>query len=375
MDIGSVKEIKRHEYRVGLTPSCARAYVAAGHRVRVQSGSGVDAGYEDDEYREAGAELCDGAEEIWAASEMIVKVKEPQPAEYALMREGQILYTYLHLAAERELTEAMLARGAAGVAYETVEPDDHSLPLLRPMSEIAGRMSIQEGARFLERPQGGRGVLLGGIPSVEKGRVAILGGGVVGTHAAKMAVGLGAEVTVLDVNIDRLNYLDDVFSGRISLLYSNQAHLERVLAESDLVIGAVLIHGARAPHLVRREDLKRMKKGSVIVDVAVDQGGCIETTRPTTHDDPVYVVDDVLHYCVANMPGGVSRTSTQALTTATLPFGLEIAGRGVEEAARRRSAIARGINTWKGRLTYAGVGEALGLPVSPIEDLIDGART
>tara|TARA_B100000614_G_scaffold234011_1_gene229702 strand:+ start:900 stop:2027 length:1128 start_codon:yes stop_codon:yes gene_type:complete len=372
MHIGSVKEIKRHEYRVGLTPSCVRAYVAAGHTVRVQKASGVDAGYEDEEYIAAGATLCDTAEEIWQASDMVVKVKEPQPQEYPLMKEGQILYTYLHLAAEEGLTKAMLERNIKGVAYETVEPDDHSLPLLRPMSEIAGRMSIQEGARFLERPQGGRGVLLGGIPSVEKGKVAILGGGVVGTHAAKMAVGLGAEVTVLDVNIDRLNYLDDVFAGRIQLLYSNSAHLERVLKESDLIVGAVLIHGAKAPHLIRRSDLSRMKKGSVIVDVAVDQGGCIETTHPTTHDDPVFTVEGVVHYCVANMPGGVSRTSTQALTTATLPYGLQIANRGLEEAARGNNAIARGINTYDGKLTYKGVADAFGMTYTHAGDLIDG---
>ncbi|HKK47745.1 MAG TPA: alanine dehydrogenase [Alkalispirochaeta sp.] len=372
MQIGSVKEIKRHEYRVGLTPSCVRAYVSAGHTVRVQQASGIDAGYEDEEYVQSGAILCETAEEIWKSSEMLIKVKEPQPTEYPLMQEGQILYTYLHLAAEEELTKAMIERKIKGVAYETVELDDHTLPLLRPMSEIAGRMSIQEGARFLERPQGGRGVLLGGIPSVEKGKVAILGGGIVGTHAAKMAVGLGAEVTVLDVNIDRLNYLDDVFSGRISLLYSNGAHLDRVLAESDLIVGAVLIHGAKAPHLIKREDLKRMKKGSVIVDVAVDQGGCIETTHPTTHDDPIFVVDDVVHYCVANMPGGVSRTSTQALTTATLPYGLQIANSGLDEATRRSSAIARGVNTYDGKLTYRGVADAFGMTYTHTGDVIDG---
>jgi alanine dehydrogenase len=374
MQVGSVKEIKRHEYRVGLTPSCVRAYVSAGHTVRVQKGSGIDAGYEDEEYLAAGAELCATAEEIWQKSDMLIKVKEPQAQEFPLMREGQILYTYLHLAAEEELTKQMLARNIKGVAYETVEPDDHSLPLLRPMSEIAGRMSIQEGARFLERPQGGRGVLLGGVPSVEKGRVAILGGGVVGTHAAKMAVGLGADVTILDVNIDRLNYLDDIFTGRVHLLYSNAAHLDQVLANSDLIVGAVLIHGAKAPHLIKRDDLKRMKKGSVIVDVAVDQGGCIETTHPTTHDDPVFTVDDVVHYCVANMPGGVSRTSTQALTTATLPYGLQIANKGLEDAARMSNAIARGINTYDGKLTYRGVADAFGIPYTHPGDVIDGVK-
>ncbi|MEX2443928.1 MAG: alanine dehydrogenase [Alkalispirochaeta sp.] len=374
MQIGSVKEIKRHEYRVGLTPSCVRAYVSAGHTVRVQKASGIDAGYEDEEFVQSGAIMCDTAEEIWKKSEMVIKVKEPQPEEYPLMREGQVLYTYLHLAAEEELTKAMIDRKIKGVAYETVELEDHTLPLLRPMSEIAGRMSIQEGARFLERPQGGRGVLLGGIPSVEKGKVAILGGGIVGTHAAKMAVGLGAEVTVLDINIDRLNYLDDVFAGRISLLYSNSAHLDHVLEESDLIVGAVLIPGAKAPHLIKRDDLKRMKKGSVIVDVAVDQGGCIETTHPTTHDDPIFVVDDVVHYCVANMPGGVSRTSTQALTTATLPYGLQIANRGLEEAARANNAIARGINTYDGKLTYRGVADAFGMTYTHTGDVIDGVR-
>ncbi|MDA3948673.1 MAG: alanine dehydrogenase [Spirochaeta sp.] len=374
MQIGSVKEIKKHEYRVGLTPSCARAYIADGHTVRVQKFSGIDAGYEDDEYKEAGAILCDTAEEIWGASDMIVKVKEPQPDEYPLMKENQILYTYLHLAADEMLTKEMLQRKVKGVAYETVEMPDHSLPLLRPMSEIAGRMSIQEGARFLERPQGGRGVLLGGIPSVEKGKVAILGGGVVGTHAAKMAIGLGADVTVLDVNIDRLNYLDDVFAGRVHLLYSNQAHLELVLEKSDLIVGAVLIPGAKAPHLIKKDDLRKMKKGSVLVDVAVDQGGCIETTHPTTHDDPVFTIDDVVHYCVANMPGGVSRTSTQALTTATLPYGLLIAGKGLEAAAARQSAIARGINTYDGKLTYKGVADAIGMNFVPVGDLIDGVK-
>lgn len=370
MRIGSVKEIKRHEYRVGLTPGDVRAYVARGHEVYFETGGGVDAGFEDQEYRDAGAEILDDRREIYDRSDMIIKVKEPQPEEYELFHEGHILYTYLHLAADQRLTEELLRRNVKGVAYETIENNDGSLPLLRPMSEIAGRMSIQEGARFLERPQGGRGVLLGGVPSVEKGKVAILGGGVVGTNAAKMAVGLGALVTVLDINIDRLEYLDDMFSGRITTLYSSEAHVEQVLTESDLVIGAVLIHGAKAPHLVTREDLKQMKRGSVIVDVAVDQGGCLETTRPTTHDDPVYTVEEVVHYCVANMPGGVSRTATQALTTATLPNGLAIADLGIEEAARRRPAIARGVNTYNGNLTYHAVGDAFGMETVPIEELL-----
>lgn len=375
MDIGSVREIKRHEYRVGLTPACTRAYVAAGHAVVIQEGAGDGAGFEDEEYRAAGAVLVATPQEVFDRCEMVVKVKEPQESEYELMRDGQILYTYLHLAADEKLTRAMVQRGVKGVAYETVEPDHHTLPLLRPMSEIAGRLSVQEGARFLERPQGGRGVLLGGVPSVEKGKVAVLGGGVVGTNAAKMAVGLGAQVTILDVNIDRLGYLDDIFQGRVSTLYSSRANIENVLRESDLVIGAVLVPGARAPKLITRDDLKLMKKGSVIVDVAVDQGGCFETTHATTHDDPVFVVEDVVHYCVANMPGAVSRTSTQALTTATLPYGLQIANLGLEEAARRSHALARGINTYGNRITYQGVAEAFNLQYTPVAELIEGAST
>ncbi len=370
MNVGSVKEIKRHEYRIGLTPNCVRAYVAAGHTVRIQKDAGLGAGFENEEYTAAGAQVCDTAEEVFAKSDMIVKVKEPQAAEYPLMREGQIMYTYLHLAADQPLTEALVKQGVTGVAYETVEPDNHTLPLLRPMSEIAGRLSVQEGARFLEKPQGGRGVLLGGVPSVEKGKVAILGGGVVGTNAAKMAVGLGAQVTILDVNIDRLGYLDDIFQGRVTTLYSSRGNIEQVLRESDLVIGAVLIPGAKAPHLVTRQDLKLMKKGSVLVDVAVDQGGCIETTKATTHDDPIFVIDDVVHYCVANMPGAVSRTSTQALTTATLPYGLQIAKLGIEGAAKKSIAITRGINTYKKKLTYLGVAEAFSMEYTDISTLL-----
>ncbi|NCN05660.1 MAG: alanine dehydrogenase [Spirochaetales bacterium] len=370
MQVGTVKEIKRHEYRVGLTPACVRAYIGAGHTVFFEKGAGDGAGYEDQEYLAAGALLCETPDEVYKFAEMVVKVKEPQPSEYSLLRKDQILYTYLHLAADETLTDELLQRQVIGLAYETVEPDQGTLPLLRPMSEIAGRLSVQEGARFLERPQGGRGVLLGGVPSVEKGKVAILGAGVVGTNAAKMALGLGAQVTVLDVNIDRLAYLDDIFQGRITTLSSNRAHLEQVLEESDLVIGAVLVHGKRAPRLVTKDDLQRMKKGSVIVDVAVDQGGCFETTRPTTHDDPVFVVHDVLHYCVANMPGAVSRTSTQALTAATLPYGLQVAHLGLEEAVRGSHALARGVNTYKGQLTYPGVAEAFGRRVTPLDRLI-----
>jgi alanine dehydrogenase len=344
--------------------------VAGGHTVLVQKDAGIEAGFDDHEYERVGARIVTSPREILDRADMIVKVKEPQPEEYDLFHEDQILYTYLHLAADRQLTEAMMERGVKGVAYETMETNAGSLPLLRPMSEIAGRMSIQEGAKYLERPFGGRGVLLGGVPGTEKGRVAILGGGVVGTNAAKMAVGLGAQVTVLDINIDRLEYLDDIFQGRITTLYSSAAHLEQVIEESDLIIGAVLIHGAKAPRMISRDDLKTMKRGSVIVDVAVDQGGCIETTHPTTHDEPIFVVDEVVHYCVANMPGAVSRTATLALTTATLPYGLEIANLGLEAACEKSAVIARGVNTYAGKLTYRAVAEAFDMTYTPLDTLV-----
>ncbi|SIQ47438.1 L-alanine dehydrogenase [Alkalispirochaeta americana] len=371
MKIGSVTEVKRQEYRVGMTPGCAGAYTRAGHHVLIQAGAGLGAGFTDQEYTRAGAHICDTPEEIYASCEMIVKVKEPMPSEVPLLRDGQILFTYLHLAAEETLTSALLEQGVSGVAYETVEPRPGQLPLLRPMSEIAGRLSVQEGARFLERPQGGRGVLLGGIPGVEKGKIAILGGGVVGTNAAKIALGLGAQVSILDVHMERLGYLDDIFQGRLTTLSSNRSHLEMVLGESDLVIGAVLVTGARAPRLITRSDLQHMKRGAVIVDVAIDQGGCVETARATTHDDPVYEVDGVLHYCVANMPGAVSRTSTQALTAVTLPYGLEIASLGLKEAARRSRGIALGVNTYRHHLTCPGVAQAFDLPHRDIQELLD----
>lgn len=370
MVISCAKEIKKHEYRVGMTPACAQAYVHAGHNVVIEKSAGEGAGYTDSEYKAAGAEICDTSKEAWERADMMVKVKEPQASEYPLMKEDLVLYTYLHLAADKEQTEALIARKVKSVAYETVEPDDGSLPLLRPMSAIAGRMSIQEGACFLERPRGGRGVLLGGVPGTEKGKVAILGGGIVGTEAAKMALGLGAQVTILDISLHRLSYLDDMFQGRITTLYSSTANRERVLSESDLVIGGVLVHGAKAPHLVTRSNLSNMKKGSVIVDVAVDQGGCAEMTRPTTHDDPIFVVDGVTHYCVANMPGGVSRTSTQALTASTLQYGLAIANKGLEKAAKEDNAIAKGINTYGGTLVYEAVAKAHGLQWKPITQFL-----
>ncbi len=302
MKIGTVKEIKTHEYRVGLTPSCVRAYVARGHKVMVEKEAGKNAGFEDHEYAQAGAVVVNDKRKIFDDCDMIIKVKEPLTEEYNLLRENQILYTYLHLAASKELTDAMLNQKIKGVAYETIATPTGLLPCLKPMSEIAGRLSIQEGAKYLEKPFGGRGILLGGVPGVKRGNVAILGGGVAGTNACKIAVGIGANVTILDIDSNRLAYLDDIFGTSITTLYSNDANIESVLSEADLVIGAVLIPGAQAPHLIKRQHLANMKKGSVLVDIAVDQGGCAETTHPTTHDNPIYVVDGVVHYCVANMP-------------------------------------------------------------------------
>jgi alanine dehydrogenase len=370
MIIGCVKEIKHHEYRVGLTPSCVRSYVSRGHQVYIQSGAGVAAGFEDEKYELAGAKITDNKQAIFDKCEMIVKVKEPLPEEYAMFHEGQILYTYLHLAASLELTQAMMKKKIKGVAYETIETADGQLPCLRPMSEIAGRLSIQEGAKFLEKTFGGRGVLLGGVPGVKRGKVAIIGGGIVGTNACKIATGIGAEVTILDVNSNRLAYLDDIFGSRITALYSTDANIEMVLRESDLVIGAVLLPGAKAPQLVKRHHLKMMKPGAVIVDVAVDQGGCVETTHPTTHDDPIFVVDDVVHYCVANMPGVVALTSTQALTSTTLPYGLMIAEHGLEEAARRSAPLLKGVNLYNGACVYENVAKAFDMNFTPLQKLL-----
>ncbi len=345
MKIGCVKEIKRHEYRVGLTQDCV----------------GNGAGFPDEDYQAAGATLESDVRAIFAGSDMIVKVKEPQPEEYGLFRKDQILFTYLHLAPDAAQTHALLASGIRAVAYETIRTADGVLPCLKPMSEIAGRLAIQEGAKYLEKPFGGRGVLLGGVPGVPRGKVAVLGGGVVGLNAAKMALGLGAEVTILDVSPTRLAYLDDIFGGRATTLYSTEANLVRVLAESDLVVGGVLIPGAQTPKLVRRAHLKGMKKASVIVDVAVDQGGCCETTHATTHDDPVYLVDGVLHYAVGNMPGAVALTSTLALTSTTLKYGLAIADRGLEAAAKADPALLAGLNVYRGKCAYAEVAQAHGL--------------
>jgi alanine dehydrogenase len=370
MKVGTVKEIKRHEYRVGLTPACVKAYVRRGHEVLVEKDAGVNAGFNNEEYAQNGATVVDTRDEVFAQAEMIVKVKEPLSEEYPLFREGQILYTYLHLAADKTLTEGLMKAGIKGVAYETIEEADGSLPCLTPMSEIAGRLSVQEGAKYLEKPFGGRGVLLGGVPGVRRGRIAIIGGGVVGTNACKMAVGIGADVTVLDVDAKRLAYLDDIFGTRINTLYSNDANIENVLVNSDLVIGAVLVPGGKAPKLVWKEHLPMMKKGSVIVDVAVDQGGCVETIKPTTHDDPVYIIDDVVHYGVANMPGAVALSSTIALTSVTLRYGLMLAGMGVEKACEASSELAKGVNLYQGKCVYEKVASDLGIEYTPLESVL-----
>jgi alanine dehydrogenase len=368
--VGTVKEIKTHEYRVGLTPECVSSYVSRGHEVFVEAGAGANAGFEDSLYKAAGGKILDTAKEVFDASEMIIKVKEPLEAEYGLFHEGQILYTYLHLAADEKLTNAMLENNIKAIAYETIETENRTLPCLRPMSEIAGRLSVQEGAKYLEKPYGGRGVLLAGVPGVARGRVAIIGGGIVGANACKIAVGMGADVTILDINPDRLAYLDDIFGTSITTLYSTDSNIEKVLAESDLVVGAVLVPGAKAPKIVRKEHLKIMKKGAVIADVAVDQGGCIETTKPTTHDDPIFVIDDVVHYCVANMPGAVALSSTRALTSTTLPYGLMLAEKGVEKACAESKPLLKGLNIYNDKCTYKNVADAFGISYTPAEEVI-----
>ena len=370
MRVGTVKEIKEHEYRVGLTPDCVKAYVTRGHEVFVEAGAGESAGFADSQYKQAGATILADNKAVFDSSDMIIKVKEPLPAEYGLFREGQILYTYLHLAADKAQAEALLAAKIKAIAYETIETEDGGLPCLKPMSEIAGRLAIQEGAKYLEKPFGGSGILLGGVPGVKRGKIAILGGGVAGTNACKMAVGIGADVTVLDINSNRLAYLDDIFGSSISTLYCTDANIERVLKESDLVIGAVLIPGTKAPYLVKKEHLSMMKKGSVLVDISVDQGGCIETTRPTYHSDPVFVVDGVVHYCVANMPGAVALTSTLALTGATLRYGLMLAEHGFEVSCKMSKELALGANLYMGKCVYKGVAESLNIPYTTLESVI-----
>ncbi len=369
MRIGVPKEIKSQEFRVGAQPAGVRQFVDAGHSAVVQAGAGLGSGFSDDDYRNAGATIVNDAAEAWAA-DMVIKVKEPLASEYGYFREGQILYTYLHLAAVPELTKALMAAGVTGVAYETITDDKGGLPLLRPMSEIAGRMSVQVGARCLEKFSGGKGLLLGGVPGTRRGRVTILGGGVVGTAAARIAIGMGAYVTVLDRSAERMNYLEDVFGTGIETLYSNPENVELTVRRSDMVIGAVLIPGGAAPKLVDENLLKQMEPGSVVVDVAVDQGGCISTCKPTTHENPTYEVHGVVHYCVANMPGAVPRTSTYALTNATLLYGLDIANQGIANAIRNNRHIAGGINTIKGACTVEGVASAHGLTYTPLSSVL-----
>jgi alanine dehydrogenase len=366
MRVGVPKEIKTHEYRVGLTPSSVREYVAAGHNVTVETGAGAGIGASDDVYRKAGARIADTAREVFASNEMIVKVKEPQPSEWIQLREDQILFTYLHLAPDPEQAKGLMTSGCTAVAYETVTDAHGGLPLLAPMSEVAGRLAIEAASTSLKRHAGGRGLLIGGVPGVPAARIVVIGGGVVGTHAARMAAGLGAEVTILDRSIPRLRELDELFEGRVRTRFSTMDSVEEEVFAADVVIGAVLVPGASAPKLVSRDMLKSMRRGSVIVDVAIDQGGCFETSHATTHADPTYEVDGVIHYCVANMPGAVPLTSSQALNNATLPFGLALAKKGFA-AVLENPHLRAGLNVYRGRLTYKAVAESLGLPFSPIE--------
>ena len=361
MQIGVPKEIKTNENRIALVPAGAEALVAAGHQVMVEKSAGEGSGFEDAQYVAAGAKIGADADAVWAAADMIMKVKEPIAPEWKRMRPGQLVFTYFHFAADEELTRAHLKSGATCVAYETVELPNRDLPLLIPMSEVAGRMAVQEGAKYLEKIYGGRGVLLGGVPGVPPAKVVILGGGIVGINAAKIAAGMGARVVIIDLSLERLRYLSDVMPANVQLIHSNRHNILDAIEQADLVVGGVLIPGAKAPKLVRREDLKRMKSGSVIVDVAVDQGGCVETIKPTTHEDPTYVVEGVIHYGVANMPGGVPRTSTLALTNATLPYAMQLAGKGWKRALRENDALLKGLNIVDGKVTYPGVAEAFGM--------------
>lgn len=366
MIIGVPKEIKDYEYRVSLTPDGARVLLQAGHRVVVEPSAGQGSGFSDDAYRQAGVQVAGSKAEVFQQADLIVKVKEPQLSECVLFRPGQVLFTYLHLASLPDLTKALVAADITAIAYETVEARDHSLPMLRPMSEIAGRLAVQIGAHYLGTVQGGRGLLLAGVPGVPPAHVAVLGAGVVGTSAVRIAVGMGARVTVINLDLDRLRFLDDLYGGRIATCAATESAIERAVVEADLVIGAVLVPGARAPKVVSRALVKKMKPGSVIVDVAVDQGGCCETTRPTTHSDPVYVVDGVLHYCVTNMPGVVPHTSTLALTNTTLPYIVRLASEGVEKAIRSDPGLAKGVNVMNGRITCQGVADAHGLRFTPV---------
>jgi alanine dehydrogenase len=370
MKIGVPKEIKTNENRVALVPAGAEALVAAGHDVFIESSAGEGSGFSDADYTAVGARIAPDADATWADGDMILKVKEPIEPEWKRIRRGQTLFTYFHFAADERLTRAHLDSGATCIAYETVELPSRELPLLTPMSEVAGRMAVQEGAKYLEKLYGGRGVLLGGVPGVAPAKVVILGGGIVGINAAKMAAGLGAKTVLLDINLDRLRYLSDVMPANVQLIYSNHQNIREQISTADLVIGAVLIPGAKAPKLVRREDLKLMRPGAVIVDVAVDQGGCIETIKPTTHENPTYTIDGIIHYGVANMPGGVPRTSTLALTNATLPYTLQLANKGWRLALRDNGALLKGLNVVDGRVTYPGVAEAFGMELTDAAEML-----
>jgi alanine dehydrogenase len=370
MIVGILKEIKAEENRVCMTPAGVEVMRQNGHAVLVEKNAGTGSGFEDERYVAAGAEMIETAREIFERSDMVMHVKEPLPPEYDLIREDQIVFTYLHLAAAEELTHLLIKSNSVNIAYETIQKADGSLPLLTPMSEVAGRMATQQGAKYLEMAQGGHGVLLGGVPGVDPGTVLVIGGGVVGTNAAKMACGLGAKVYVLDMNLDRLRYLSDVMPSNCFPLMASPATIRKLAKEADVIIGAVLVAGAKAPKLVTKDMLQTMKKGAVLVDVAIDQGGCFETSKATTHADPIYVVDGVVHYCVANMPGAVARTSTLALTNATLPYAVEIANKGWQRAMRENSEIKQGANVIKGKVTYKAVAEAFGLEYTPIDELL-----
>ncbi len=370
MIIGVPKEIKTHENRVALLPGGVTALRRNGHEILIQQGAGEGSGFKDEEYTAAGAAILDDVEELWQKAEMIMKVKEPIKEEHGRMREGQIIFTYFHFAADQTLTEAVVDSNCIAVAYETVENEDGSLPLLIPMSEVAGRMAAQEGAKYLEKATGGRGILLGGIPGVPPANALVLGGGIVGVNAAKIAAGMGANTTIMDINMSRLRYLDEVMDKNVSTMFSSEANIHRMLPDVDLIIGAVLKPGAKAPHLITRKMLKEMRPGTVLVDVAIDQGGCFETSKPTTHDNPIYVVDDVVHYCVANMPGAVPYTSTLGLTNVTLPYAVDLANKGWKKALSEDEELKMGLNIAKGKIVYKDVADAFDMDYTPIEQVL-----
>ena len=370
MIIGVPREMKNHENRVGLTPAGTHELVKRGHKVLIETHSGAASGFRNDDYEEAGAEIILTEDEIWGRADMIIKVKEPEEHEYKMARKNQLIFSFFHFASNKKLTYAMIDSGAVCMAYETVEKADRSLPLLVPMSEVAGRMAIQKGANYLEKPLGGRGILLGGVPGVLPAKVVILGGGIVGTQAAWMAAGMGADVTIMDVSLARMRYLDDVMPKNVKTMMSNEYNIREMIKHADLIVGAVLIPGAKAPHLITRDMLKDMKKGAVLVDVAVDQGGCIETCKPTTHENPTFVIDDVVHYCVANMPGAVPYTSTLALTNATLPYAIQLADKGWKKAAQQNAELVPGLNVINGEIVYKAVADAFNMPYTPVENFL-----